>query len=141
MAHLRNLLSVLLGLIACTAIFSILAMTAMFVWPDYAVHGQRWLDQRIFSFTPIMACLNLAFWAFAFALAGWMTAIIAAHNRAAWVTAGFMLLRAAYVHLYSEWSTFPWWYNVVLVGSVLPMALLGSGLGTVRARTLQVSTA
>jgi hypothetical protein len=62
MIFLRNLLSVLIGLIICNAVFGIFAVATMFAWPEYWMHGHRWLDQRIFSFTPIMASLNLFFW-------------------------------------------------------------------------------
>jgi hypothetical protein len=123
------MVSVMLGLIACAATFTILAMAAMVVWPDYAIYGQRWLDQRLFSFTPVMAGLTLIFWACAFAAAGLVTALFSMHRTAVWATAGLMLTRAAYVHLYQDWSLFPWWYNVILVCSVVPMTLWGSRWG------------
>jgi hypothetical protein len=39
--------------------------------------------------------------------------------------AGLVMLRAGYVHLFREWPAFPWWYNIIVVGSVLPMTWLG----------------
>jgi hypothetical protein len=123
---LRNLLAVILGLIMCNVVFGGLAFGTMFVWPDYATHGNRWLDQRIFTFTSIMACMNLIFWALAFIGAGWATAQIARDIRTVWVVAGLMQMYAVYVHLFREWSTFPWWYNVVVAVSVVPATWLGT---------------
>jgi hypothetical protein len=125
MISLRNLVSVLLGLIICNAVFGILAVTTMLVWPEYGIYGHRWLDQRIFSFPPIMASINLFFWMAAFAAAAWATAKFAQDHRAAWAMAGLVLIRASYIHLFREWPAFPWWYNSIVVGSVLPMAWLG----------------
>jgi hypothetical protein len=109
MISLRNLVSVLLGLIICNAVFGILAVTTMLVWPEYGIYGHRWLDQRIFSFPPIMASINLFFWMAAFAAAAWATAKFAQDHRAAWAMAGLVLIRASYTHLFREWPAFPWW--------------------------------
>jgi hypothetical protein len=122
---LRKILTVILGLILCNVVFSGLAYGTLIVWPDYAIHGHRWIDQRIFTFPPIMASLNLLFWALSFAAAGWITARIARDSKAVWVLAGVMQLDAAYVHLFELWSTLPWWYNVIVVALVVPATMMG----------------
>jgi hypothetical protein len=123
---LRNLLAVILGLIMCNVVFGGLAIGTMFVWPDYATHGDRWLDQRIFTFTSTMASMNLVFWVLAFIGAGWATEQISRDGRTVWVVAGLMQIYAVYVHLFREWSSFPWWYNLVVAVSVVPATWLGA---------------
>jgi hypothetical protein len=123
---LRNILAVILGLILCNVVFSGLAYGTLIIWPDYAIHGHRWIEQRIFTLPPIMASLNLLFWALSFAAAGWVTERIARDSKAVWVLAGVMQADAAYVHLYSLWSTIPWWYNIIVVILVMPATLLGA---------------
>jgi hypothetical protein len=132
MGVLRNLLSVIAGLIACNLVFAVLGLATMTLWPDYAVHGHRWLDQRVFTFTPIMACMNLLFWSLAFAAAGSATARIARNQWALWVTAGLILMQATYTHLLHEWSHFPWWYNIAVVTLVLPAAFVGGKVSSNR---------
>jgi hypothetical protein len=123
---LRNIFAVILGLILCNVVFSGLAYGTLIIWPEYAIHGHRWIEQRIFTFPPIMASLNLLFWALSFAAAGWATARMARDGRAVWATVGVMQPYAAYVHLYELWSTIPWWYNVIVVALVVPATLFGA---------------
>jgi hypothetical protein len=123
---LRNILAVILGLILCNVVFSGLAYGTLIIWPDYAIHGHRWIDQRIFTFPPIMASLNLLFWALSFAAAGAATARIARDGWTVWVAAGIMQLYAVYVHLYELWSVIPWWYNIIVVILVIPATLFGA---------------
>lgn len=122
---LHRIIAVILGMIVCQALFSVLALTTMQVWPDYARHAHHYLDERIFTFTSIMACMNLFFWALGFIAAGWMTTRIARDSSAIWALAGLMELYAVYAHVVRSWTTFPWWYNIFVVCSVVPAVLLG----------------
>jgi hypothetical protein len=122
---LRKIVAVILGMIMCQAVFSALALATMQLWSDYASHAHHYLEEKIFTFTSIMACMNLVFWALGFIAAGWITARIARENSAIWALAGLMELYAAYVHILRSWSTFPWWYNLVVVSLVFPAVLLG----------------
>jgi hypothetical protein len=122
---LHRIIAVILGMIVCQALFGVLALATMQVWPDYASHAHHYLDERIFTFTSIMACMNLVFWALGFIAAGWMTTRIARDSSAIWALAGLMELYAVYAHVVRSWSTFPWWYNIVVVCSVVPAVLLG----------------
>jgi hypothetical protein len=119
----RLFLALILGTIACQAVFGGLALATTFLWPDYATHAHHWLDQRIFTFTPIMACLNLVFWVSAFFATGWMTARIGRDGRAMWLLVGLMEIYATYIHLLRDWSKFPWWYNLFIVFSVGPVTV------------------
>jgi hypothetical protein len=123
---IRNISGVALGLVTCQAVFSAGAMAAMLLWPEYAVHGRRYLDSRIFTFTSAMACLNLVFWVLGEIGAGWATAKTARDHRAVWILAGLMEAYAAAVHLLLHWSRFPWWYNLAVVIPVVPAALWGA---------------
>jgi hypothetical protein len=127
---LRNALAVIFGLIACNLVFGAFAYGTVLIWPDYAIHGHQWLDQRIFTFPPIMAYLNLAYWAASFFVAGWATAKIARDGSSVSVAAGLMALYAIYVHMLHEWSKFPWWYNLAVVISVVPAILWGARIAT-----------
>ncbi len=104
---LRRIIAVIVGLIACQAVFSVLALATMLIWPDFAIHGHHWLDLRIFTFTSLMACANLVFWVLSFVAAGWTTARIARDIIAIWAVAGLIELYAVYVHVLRSWSTFP----------------------------------
>jgi hypothetical protein len=121
----RKIIAVILGMIVCQTVFSFFALATMQLWPDYATHAHLYLDQRIFTFTSIMACMNLVFWVLGFIGAGWTTAHIARDSRALCALTGLMQIYAIYVHILRSWSTFPWWYNLVIVFSVVPATLWG----------------
>jgi hypothetical protein len=124
----RKIVAVIFGMIACQAVFSLLAVATMQLWPDYATHAHLYLDQKIFTFTPIMACMNLVFWVLGYIGAGWATARIARDSRTLWTLIGLMQVYAVYVHVLRSWATFPWWYNLVIVFSVVPATLWGGRL-------------
>jgi hypothetical protein len=123
---LIKLIGVFLGMIVCQAVFGIFALTTMQLWPNYAIHVDLYLNQRIFTFTATMACLNLVFWVLAFFGAGWTTSRMTRDGKAIWALAVLMDIYAAYVHVWRDWSIFPWWYNLVVVLSVIPATLLGA---------------
>ncbi len=123
---LRKIVAVVLGLVACQAVFVALVVLLELVWPDYTVHVREWMGQQTFSFTTPMAAANLLFWALGFFAAGWTTARIARDRSAVWAMVGVMQVYAVYVHFYEAWSIIPWWYNVVVVGMVIPAAWCGA---------------
>ncbi len=130
MTLIRPLIAVILGSVVCNAVFSLLALATLQLWPDYAVHAHRYLDQRLFTFPPIMACLNLLFWMLGYCGAGWTAARAARDNRAVWALAALMQVYAIYVHVLRSWSTFPAWYNLVIVLSVIPATWLGARMAS-----------
>jgi hypothetical protein len=125
---LRRLIAVILGMIVCQAVFSVLALATMQLWPDYATHAHLYLDKRMFTFASVMACMNLLFWTLAFIGAGWTTASIAHDSRTLWALSGLIQIYAIYAHFLRSWSTFPWWYNLIVVFSVVPATLWGGRL-------------
>ena len=124
----RSLLGVVLGAVMWTVGFWILAILLAQFWPDYAIHGQQWMKDGVFTFTPPMACSNLLLWVLADIAAGWVAGSIAKRREAVWVLAGLLGLYLAVVHLVLGWPRFPWWYNLGVVIPAVPAVLLGAKL-------------
>lgn len=125
---LRNISGIVFGAIVWMAGFLVLAQVLALLWPDYAIHGRQWMRQGVFTFTPLMACFNLAFWVLAEIGAGWTVAKIAKRREAVWVLAGIVGIYLATVHLVLYWSRFPWWYNVgVVIPAVAAVFVGGKG--------------
>jgi hypothetical protein len=124
----RSVLGVVAGGAVWMVAFFGLATLLAQLWPDYAVHGRQWMRAGLFTFTPAMACCNLALWALAETGAGWVTAKIARRAAAVWVLAGLVGIYLAAVHLLLDWARFPPWYNLGVVIPAVPAVLLGARL-------------
>jgi hypothetical protein len=124
----RSVLGVVVGIIAWTVGFWILAILLARLWPDYAIHGRQWMRQNVVTFTPPMACCNLVLWVLAEIGAGWVAGRIAKRREAVWVLAGLLGIYLAAVHLVLYWPRFPWWYNFGVVIPAVPAVLLGAKL-------------
>jgi hypothetical protein len=114
---LRSVLGVVAGAVLWMVLFTVLAIGLANFWPDYAVHGREYLRQGIFTFTAPMAVCNLVFWVVAELAAGWVAMKIAQRREAVWVLAGLVVAYVGVIHLVTDWSRFPWWYNL---GVVIP---------------------
>jgi hypothetical protein len=125
---MRGVLSVVVGAIVWMMGFFALALVLAQLWPDYAIHGRQWTEQGVYTFTPLMACCNIVFWALTEIGAGWSTGKIAKRREAVWVLAGIVLIYLAVLHLLLYWSRFPWWYNLGVVIPAVPAVFLGSKL-------------
>ena len=126
----RGVVAVLTGAVVWTIGFYALATALAQLWPDYAIHARQWLKEGAFTFTPPMACCNLALWALAEAGGGWVTAKISGRRAAVWALAGLIAIYLAVIHLVMSWPLFPWWYNLGVVIPALPAVLLGSSLAS-----------
>jgi hypothetical protein len=124
----RGGFGVVVGAVVWMVGFWILAIALAQLWPDYAIHGRQWTHEGVFTFTPLMACCNLLFWALAEIGAGWVAAVIAKRRGAVWVLAALLGLYLAALHLGFYWSHFPWWYNLGVVIPAVPAVLLGGRL-------------
>ncbi|HUO20136.1 MAG TPA: hypothetical protein VMU44_10220 [Steroidobacteraceae bacterium] len=124
----RSILGVVIGAAVWMAGFFVLTILLAQLWPDYAIHGRQWIEERAFTFTPAMACANLALWVVAELGAGSVTARIARRAPAVWVLAGLVGCYLGAVHLLLEWSRFPWWYDLGVVIPAVPAVLLGGRL-------------
>jgi hypothetical protein len=67
----RCVLGIVAGAIAWMACFWVFVIVLATLWPDYGHHGRTWMTEQVFTFTPLMACFNLLFWALAEMGAGW----------------------------------------------------------------------
>jgi hypothetical protein len=124
----RGILGVVVGAVVWMIGFFVLALVLAQLWPDYAIHGRQWTSQRVFTFTPLMACCNLVFWVLAEVGAGWGAGKIAKRREAVWVLAGLVGIYLAALHLALLWSHFPWWYNLGVVIPAVPAVLFGGKL-------------
>jgi len=126
----RGVLGVLTGAVVWTIGFYALATPLAQLWPDYAIHARQWLKEGAFTFTPPMACCNLALWALAEAGGGWVTAKISGRRAAVWALAGLIAIYLAVIHVVMSWPLFPWWYNLGVVIPAVPAVLLGASLAS-----------
>jgi len=124
----RGILGVVVGAVVWMLGFFALALILAQLWPDYAIHGRQWTSQRVFTFTPLMACCNLGFWMLAEIGGGWGAAKIAKRRAAVWVLAGLVGIYLAALHLVLLWSSIPWWYNLGVVIPAVPAVLFGGKL-------------
>jgi hypothetical protein len=125
---MRSALGVVTGALVWMVAFYALATGLAQLWPDYALHARQWVREGQFTFTPAMACCNLALWVLAEIGAGWVAAEISRRRAAAWVLAGLVGIYLAAVHLLLYWPRFPWWYNLGVVVPAIPAVLLGARL-------------
>jgi hypothetical protein len=125
---MRSALGVVIGALVWMVAFYALATGLAQLWPDYALHARQWVRDGAFTFTPAMACCNLALWVLAEIGAGWVAAEISKRQAAAWVLAGLVGIYLAAVHLLLYWPRFPWWYNLGVVVPAIPAVLLGARL-------------
>ena len=128
----RDVLGVVIGAVVWMLGFFVLALVLAQLWPDYAIHGRQWTRQGVFTFTPLMACFNLAFWALAEVGAGWVAGKVAKRRGALWVLAGLLAIYLVALHLVLYWPRFPWWYNLGVVISAVPAVLIGGKLANSR---------
>lgn len=126
----RGVLAVVTGAVVWTIGFYALASALAQLWPDYAIHARQWLKEGAFTFTPPMACCNLALWALAETGGGWVTARISGRPAAVWALAGLIAIYLAVIHVVMSWPLFPWWYNLGVVIPALPAVLLGASLAS-----------
>jgi hypothetical protein len=127
---LRKVLGVIAGVVVCMVVANALFFGLAALWHDYGLHGREYMRQGVFTFTPLMAVSNLVIWMLAEIAAGWVAMRIARQHVAVWALAAIVVAYAAYIHLISRWSDFPWWYNL---GVVIPAGfavLLGARLAS-----------
>jgi hypothetical protein len=121
----RAVLGFVAAALLWTVAFLALTVAVAAVWPAYSAHGRTWFESGVFTFEPPMAALNVVCWVLAEMLAGWVAVAIGRRREAAWALATVLTVYLAAMHLYLEWPTFPWWYNVAVVALAAPAVLLG----------------
>ena len=124
----RAVLGFVIAAVVWMAAFFVMTFGVAFAWPAYAVHGRKWFESGIFTFESPMAAVNVVCWALAAVLAGWLAGAIARRREPVWALAAVLAGYLGVLHLFLEWPSFPWWYNLAVVLPAAPAVLLGGKL-------------
>lgn len=117
---MRLIGGVISGLVAWTAIVTILNLGLRYGWPDYAA------VERAMTFTLPMMAARLAMSGVASLAGGFVAAAIEKGRRAPLVSGAILMLLFLPVH-YNLWAKFPVWYHLTFLAS---LPLLGWAGGT-----------
>ncbi|WP_017663942.1 hypothetical protein [Porphyrobacter sp. AAP82] len=120
----RLLAAVVAGVVFFALFVSLINRGAMLVWPAY---GEAFPTN---SFSSGMMILRLCMGAAALLGSGYLVAAISrVKHLAAIIAAGVLLLLGGTVHLNEPiWSSFPLWYHIAFIGSIVPAVLIGARL-------------
>ena len=115
----KKMLGVVAGLIVWLAVVSVAGIFLRVVWPAYGAVADT------MAFTLPMLLTRLAIGAVATLAAGLTTAALASGSTAARMITGAILVAAFIpVHL-NLWDTFPLWYHLTFLLSLIPLTYLG----------------
>lgn len=120
----RDILGVVSGLVVWIAVVSVAGLTMRSAWPAYASVADA------MTLTVPMMLARLAIGALATLGAGWVAALIARRSVLASVTAGLLLVVVFVPQHIMIWSTFPVWYHLTFLLSLVPLAYLGGQIGS-----------
>jgi len=97
---------------------------AIAAWPDYAA------GFAVDRFTVPMMIARLCIGAAGLLGAGYVAAAIAPQAPlAVTMAAALLLLLGGSIHLHEPtWSTFPLWYHIAFIGSIIPVVVIGGRL-------------
>ena len=111
---MRNVLAIVGGTVAGLGALALLARLLYEAWPGYASGAQAYGASGTYNFSPAMWACNAVFWIIAEIAAGYGTAWFAARREPASMLALMVMTYMCFMHLYREWSSFPWWYNLAV---------------------------
>jgi hypothetical protein len=114
------------GIVWWVSFFFGFGLLLMLAWPAYAAAAKDFMQTGVYTLSPSMSGVNIAFWILAEMCAGWATAVVSRRLEAVWVLAALMMSGMGVMHLYLEWDRFPWWYNLAVVIPVVPATLFGA---------------
>ncbi len=115
----KSLIGVVAGLAVWIAIVAVAGLIVRSSWPAYA----RVADAM--TFTLPMMLVRLSIGALATLAAGWVTTAIAPQPVLVRVIPGLLLLVAFIPQHISLWNTFPVWYHLTFLFSLVPLTYLG----------------
>jgi hypothetical protein len=115
----KSLIGVVAGLAVWIAIVAVAGLIVRSSWPAYA----RVADAM--TFTLPMMLVRLSIGALATLAAGWVTTAIAPQPVLVRVIPGLLLLVAFIPQHISLWNTFPVWYHLTFLLSLVPLTYLG----------------
>jgi hypothetical protein len=115
----RNVLGVVAGLAAWIAVVAVTGIVMRSSWPAYA----RVADAM--TFTLPMMLVRLAISAVATLAAGWVTAALVPRPLLVRLIPGVILLAVFIPQHIALWHTFPLWYHLTFLLSLVPLTYLG----------------
>jgi hypothetical protein len=115
----KKILGVVAGLAVWIAIVVLVGTLMRRSWPAYAAVA----DAMTFTLPMLLARLSIS--AVATLVAGLVTAIIAPHSRLTRVVPGVILLVGFIPVHVTLWNSFPVWYHVTFLLSLVPLTYLG----------------
>ena len=115
----RVILGIVMGLIAWMVSATVIGLIMREAWPQYAA------VTAAMAFTLPMMFARLAIGALATLLAGWVTAVIARRSAVARLAMGLLLLAMFIPQHVRLWDTFPVWYHLTFLLSLVPLSYLG----------------
>ena len=126
---MKNVIGVVAGLAAWIAVVAVAGLIMRSSWPAYA----RVADAMTFTLPMMLARLSIG--ALATLAAGWVTTAIAPRPMVIRVIPGLLLLAAFIPQHISLWNTFPVWYHLTFLLSLVPLTYLGGLQGLQKANS------
>ncbi len=123
----RTTLGVVAGLAAWVTIASLAGVIMRGAWPEYASVA----DAMTLSLPMLLA--RLAIGALATLATGLVTATIARPSLPARLMPGVLLLVVFIPVHFMLWDTFPVWYHLIFLGSLVPLTYVGGKIGETQA--------
>jgi len=115
----KNAIGVVAGLAVWIAVVAVAGLIMRSSWPAYA----RVADAMTFTLPMMLARLSIG--ALATLAAGWITAALAPRPLLVRVIPGIILLAVFIPQHIALWHTFPIWYHLTFLLSLVPLTYLG----------------
>ena len=122
----KAILGVIVGLAVWIAIVAVAGVAMRAAWPEYAAVA----DAMTFALPMMLARLSIG--ALATLVAGLVTTAISPQSMLARLMPGLILLVAFIPQHVMLWNTFPIWYHLTFLLSIVPLTYLGGVLMTGR---------
>ena len=116
---MKNVIGVVAGLAAWIAVVAVAGLIMRSSWPAYA----RVADAMTFTLPMMLARLSIG--AVTTLAAGWVTAALAPRPLLVRVIPGIILLAVFIPQHIALWHTFPIWYHLTFLLSLVPLTYLG----------------
>ncbi len=125
----KKVIGVVAGLAAWIAVVAVAGLIMRSSWPAYA----RVADAMTFTLPMMLARLSIG--AVATLAAGWVTAALAPRPLLVRVIPGIILLAVFIPQHIALWHTFPIWYHLTFLLSLVPLTYLGGLQGLQKANS------
>ena len=118
----RGMLGVVVGLAVWLSVVTVAGLVIRETWPAYASVA----DAMTFTLPMMLARLSIG--ALATLVAGWVTTAISPQSMFVRLLPGLILLVAFIPQHITLWNTFPIWYHLTFLLSLVPLTYLGGML-------------